>query len=377
MASEAPKLKDYFTPAVVAEIGERLRAHYPSLDLAAFTDHVMQPADGEPFDALAFTARSRRIADAIEATVDLDPVAMFELLVQSLPAELDGSAGTLNDGFMLWPYGDVIGRHGSAHPTEALTACYELTKRFTAEFAIRPILADHPSTLETLASWAEDPNEHVRRLVSEGTRPRLPWAQRLALPLEPVVALLRTLRADDSAYVRKSVANHLNDLAKDHPDRIIELLASWHDEGHPHTQWIVRHALRNHLKAGTPAALQIYGYEPPQVTIAGLAVAPAAAAIGDAVECSFAIESTSGEPQLLMIDLVMGYRKANGSLSPKVFKFRELTIDGHQSVSFAKGFDMVVRSTRKLYPGEHSLAVRVNGVDLAETTFDLAAADAG
>ena len=113
------------------------------------------------------------------------------------------------------------------------------------------------------------------------------------------------------------------------------------------------------------------------MTIAGLAVAPAAAAIGDSVECSFAIESTSGEPQLLMIDLVMGYRKANGSLSPKVFMFRELTIDGHESVSFAKGFDMVVRSTRKLYPGEHSLAVRVNGVDLAETTFDLAAADAG
>ncbi len=375
--AEAPKLKDYFTEDVVRSIGDRLATHHRTFDVDRFVGRVMAPDDGEPFDTLEFTARSRRIADGIEATADLDPVALMDLLVRSLPPVLDAADGSLNEGFSLWPYGEVIARHGAEHPAEGLAASYELTQRFTSEFAIRPILAHHPDALATVAQWATDPSEHVRRLASEGTRPRLPWAQRLSLPVDEVLAILSTLRADESAYVRKSVANHLNDLAKEHPERIIAMLADWHREaeaaGIEETQWIVRHALRNHLKAGTPAALAIFGYEEPQLEVRGLAATPASVAIGDDVEFSFVLESTAtgADDQLLMVDLVMGYRKANDSVSPKVFKFRELHLETGAQQECSKRFAMVERSTRRLYPGEHSLTVRVNGQDLATTTFDL------
>lgn len=369
--AEAPKLKDYFTETVVRGIGERLAKHQTNFSVDKFVDRVLAPAGQARFSELEFTERSRRIADAIDEVAGLEPVALFDLLTRSLPPEIDGTEDTLNDGFSLWPYGELIARHGAEFQAEGLAASLELTKRFTAEFAIRPILAASLEALTTVVAWASDPNEHVRRLASEGTRPRLPWAQRLALPVDDILAMLTQLRADPSPYVRKSVANHLNDLAKEHPDRIIELLASWHAEGLDHTRWIVRHALRNHLKDGTPEALAIFGYKPPRVEIVDLKVTPIAVAIGESVTVEFLLRSKSPNKQLLMIDLVMGYVKANGSTSPKVFKFRELTLDGKSDEPASKRFDLVVRSTRKLYPGTHTLSVRVNGADLATTNFEL------
>lgn len=374
--SDAPKLKDYFTDEVIRGIGSQLAAHAERFDVDTFVAATVTPADGPPFSELEFTDRSRRIADSIESTASLDPVALLELLVRALPPELDGTEGVLNDGFALWPFGEVIARHGATHPEAGLHACYELTKRFTSEFAIRPILAAHPRALETLSDWVTDDNEHVRRLVSEGTRPRLPWAQRLALPLDDILPLLETLNADPSPYVRKSVANHLNDLAKGHPERIISLLADWHsstdaDEEGEATRWIVRHALRNHLKDGTPAALEIFGYAPPKLDVDGLTIEPGHVAIGESVDVHFTLHSKGSTNQLLMVDLVMGYVKANGSTSPKVFKFREFTLEAGATEACSKRFDMIVRSTRKLYPGVHTLTVRVNGQDLASTSFDL------
>ncbi len=370
--ADAPKLKDYFTPVVVREIGDRLAAHHRPFDVDGFVDRVLSPPDAEQFDRLEFTARSRRIADAIDDTAGLTPPELFDLLVRSLPPELDGSDGVLNEGFSLWPYGDVIAAHGAEHPDEGLAACVELTKRFTGEFAIRPILAAHPAALATVAGWVTDPNEHVRRLVSEGTRPRLPWARRLTLPVDEVLDMLAELRADPSPYVRKSVANHLNDLAKEHPARIIDLLADWHRDGGDETRWIVRHALRNHLKDGTPKALSIFGYLPPEVEVEDLAVSPKRSPIGETVEASFSLVSTGGaDRQKLMVDLVMGYVKADGSTSPKVFKYREFDLDGGGRQACTKSFAMVPRSTRRLYAGPHLLTVRVNGQDMATTGFEL------
>lgn len=373
--ADAPKLKDFFTADVVRGIGQRVARYAHTFDVDRYVDRVLVPVSEAPFTELEFTARSRRIADAIVETADLPPIDLLGLLTRTLPNELVGYEGVLNDGFDLWPYGDIIGRLGVDHPNEALAACYELTKRFTSEFAIRPILASHPHLLEQVATWVDDPNEHVRRLVSEGTRPRLPWAPRLQVPLDDVLAILTALRADESAYVRKSVANHLNDLSKEHPDRVIALLGEWHAEaverGIEETVWVVRHALRNQLKDGTPSALAIFGYSPPEVDVVDLAVEPATVAIGDRVAASFTLRSTSSVEQKLMVDLVMGYVKANGSTSPKVFKYRELMLAPTADEVCEKSFDMVVRSTRRLYPGVHTIAVRVNGEDLASCSFEL------
>lgn len=365
--SDAPKLKDYLTPEVISEIGERFRSVHAPFDVAAFSAAVLD----ETWDELTFTNRTKRIGDAIWTTLGLEVEPGLAIVEAVLPEELDDPDGALNDGFWMWPLGDLIAAHAVDHPEPALRTIEALTKRFTGEFAIRPFLDRYPETLDRVATWAKDPNEHVRRLASEGTRSRLPWASRLDLPVDRVLAVLSSLRADQSLYVRRSVANHLNDLAKDHSDRIVALLEEWHAEDVPETTWIVRHAMRNHLKNGDPRVLALFGYQEAKVDVTELEVNPGTVAIGESVAIEFDLTNTGGEPQKLMIDLVVGYQKANGSIGPKVFKFKdfELAADGNERCT--KKLDLVVRSTRKLYAGAHTVTVRVNGADLAAASFEL------
>lgn len=365
--ADAPKLKDYFTAEVIGQIGERINSVHAAFDTTSFVADVLSPG----WDDLAFVARSRHIAGALWTGIDLDVEPALDVLMAALPDELDDPEGVLNDGFFLWPFGDLIAAYAVDHLDAGLDACEELTKRFTSEFAVRPFLARYPEALDRVAQWAQDPSEHVRRLASEGTRSRLPWATRLDLPTDQILAVLSELRADPSLYVRRSVANHLNDLAKADSDRIVTLLESWHAEGVEETTWIVRHAMRNHLKQGDPRVLAMFGYEPATVDVIDLAITPASVAIGESVTITFDLAEQAGRAQKLMVDLVVGYVKSNGSVSPKVFKFKdfELVADGTQPCS--KKLDMVVRSTRALYPGEHSVTLRINGADLATATFNL------
>ena len=365
--ADAPKLKDYFTAEVIGDIGERIRSVHAPFDTNAFVTNAL----GTDWNGLTFTERSRRIANALWAGIGLDVVPTLDVLVAALPDELDDPEGALNEGFSLWPFGDAIAAHAVDQMDAGLDACEELTKCFTSEFAVRPFLARYPEALDRVALWAHDPNEHVRRLASEGTRPRLPWATRLDLPIDTVLTILTELRADPSLYVRRSVANHLNDLAKADSDRIVRLAESWHAEGVEETTWIVRHAMRNHLKQGDPRVLAMFGYEPAAIDVAGLAIAPSSAAIGESVSITFDLVERAGRDQKLMIDLVVGYVKSNGSVSPKVFKFKDFELAAGASQPCTKKLDMVVRSTRALYPGQHSVTVRVNGADLATATFEL------
>jgi len=367
--TEAPKLKDYFTGDLVRETGERVRSVHPSFDVEGF----VVAAIGEDWEGLAFTARSRRIGDALWGTLDLDVEPALDVVTSLLPEELDDPDGALNNGFWMWPLSDLIANHAVDHLDAGLDACEALTKRFTSEFAVRPFLARYPEAMDRVADWANDPSEHVRRLASEGTRPRLPWAARLDLPMEPVLDVLTGLRRDESLYVRRSVANHLNDLAKIDSDHIVSLLEEWHGEGIPETTWIVRHAMRNHLKNGDPRVMALFGYEPADVVVDGLAITPDRVAIGESVVITFDLFETAGRDQKLMVDLVVGYVKSNGSIGPKVFKFKDFELEARATESCRKNLDMVIRSTRQLHPGTHSITVRVNGADLASASFDLSA----
>ena len=365
--SDAPKLKDYFTEEVIDDLGGRIQAVHRTFDRGTFVAAVLD--DG--WNERSFGERTRHIAEALRQGLDLDVAEALQVLVDSLPHELDGYEGVLNDRFWLWPFGDFIAAYAGDELDAGLDACYELTKRFTAEFAIRPLLAAHPEALDRVATWTSDPNEHVRRLVSEGTRPRLPWATRLDLPTDTVIGILSELRADPSPYVRKSVANHLNDLSKGDPDRIIALMEEWHAEEVAETTWIVRHALRNHLKDGEPRVLGLFGFNPPQVDVDSLRVDPGVANIGDSVELRFTLRERAGQTQRLMVDLVVGYVKASGAQAPKVFKYRELELAADDSVECRKRLELKQRTTRRLYPGPHTVTVRVNGEDLATAGFEL------
>ncbi|MEP6771946.1 MAG: DNA alkylation repair protein, partial [Polaromonas sp.] len=225
--------------------------------------------------------------------------------------------------------------------------------------------------------WAKDESEHVRRLASEGSRPRLPWSFRLdALMADPDLAapILDALRADSSLYVRKSVANHLNDITKLHPDWVLGRLKSWPLEN-PHTAWIARHALRTLIKQGNRQALGVIGAgKKAAVGITGLSIIPKKLTLGERMALSFTLQSTSRQSQRLVVDYAVHYVKKSGSSSAKVFKLKELTLAAGESVRLSRS--QIVRdfTTRVHHAGRHAVDIMVNGECLASGHFDLAKA---
>jgi 3-methyladenine DNA glycosylase AlkC len=255
----------------------------------------------------------------------------------------------------------------------------EALKYFTAfgssEFAIRHFLrADMQRSLKLMHDWSLDANEHVRRLASEGSRPRLPWSFRLEqIQADPrlAAAILDNLKADPSLYVRKSVANHLNDITKDHPEWVLDLIEGWSLDN-PHTAWIARHALRSLIKQGNLRALAIIGAgAKPEVQIIDVQVNPPVIGLGEKITLSFAVKSTAHNSQRLVIDYAIDYVKANGSTSAKVFKLKALTLPGNATQSIARGQHIKELTTRRHYAGKHAVHVLVNGERLASTAFEI------
>jgi 3-methyladenine DNA glycosylase AlkC len=266
-------------------------------------------------------------------------------------------------------------RRGLAQPGRALAVLHALTQRFSAEFAIRPFIAAHPAlAFATLARWANDPSVHVRRLVSEGSRPRLPWGMRLkALVADPspTLPLLRALQDDPSAYVRRSVANHLNDIAKDHP----ALVAAWLEEHLPgapaERRALLRHASRTLVKQGDARVLAAWGQGGRFRGEATLALKPARLVLGGAVQLTLELRSTARSEQALAIDYVVHHVKANGSTSPKVFKGWQLTLAPRATLALEKRHAVRPITTRTYHPGRHRVVVQINGQPAAEAAFTL------
>ncbi|WP_395173377.1 hypothetical protein [Roseibium alexandrii] len=174
--------------------------------------------------------------------------------------------------------------------------------------------------------WTQDPNVHVRRLVSEGTRPRLPWGMRLHRLIEDpssTVPLLEALKDDREEYVRRSVANHLNDIAKDHPALVSDIAANWLKNATPQREKLVRHACRSLIKNGYEPALRAFGLNAPEIHLADLSIEREQVRFGSSLSFSVALKSTATRSQDLIIDYVLHFRKANGKLAPKVFKWDE------------------------------------------------------
>lgn len=248
-----------------------------------------------------------------------------------------------------------------------MAAQYEITKRFSAEFCIRAFLVRHPErTLARLLDWARDESVHVRRLVSEGTRPRLPWAPRLRAFQQdprPVIRLLELLKDDPERYVQRSVANNLNDISKDHPDLAVETCRRWLIGGALHRKWIVKHALRFLVKKGHRGALDTLGVgSRPDVTVGAVRLAPRGVKLGGELRFSFEVVSTGKRSQELLIDYVVHFVKANGATRPKVFKLRRIVLPPAARVELASAVSFADMTTRRHYPGRHRVDALINGV---------------
>src|SRR5262245_43169945 len=276
-------------------------------------------------DSLSFSGRNALIRDTLRAYLPQDFSEAVRILLDALEPEIPHCELSGFDRFTVMSQNDFVAAYGLEHLDLSLRALHELTKRFTAEGAVRAFLQRYPEqTLARLAEWAADPNCHVRRLVSEGTRPRLPLAPRLRAFVKdprPVLALLELLKADPVLMVHRSVANNLNDIAKDHPDLVVETLARWKQAADSRTEWIIGHAARTLLKQGHTGALALLGY-PVEINIrvASLQLNRTRVHIGEDIVFAIEIQSTADTPQNLMIDYVVHHMKANGKLVPKVFK---------------------------------------------------------
>jgi len=287
----------------------------------------------------------------------------------------DNSADPLRS-FAAWPFIDYVAEYGLDHPEIALPLLRRLTGLFSAEFAIRPFIIHHPRiSMRHLQAWAGDTSADVRRLVSEGTRPRLPWGQRLPAFCKdpsPVLALLEHLNDDKSLVVRRSVANNLNDISKDNPDQVIRTCRRWLINANDERTWIIRHATRSLVKAGHPAVFGLLGYtENPVLQLENLAINKRRIKLGESVEVLADLCSTSRQKQHVVIDYAIHHIKANGARKPKVFKLRTIRLAPGERVSLSKRHAIRPITTRKYYAGTHAVEVLVNGKAIDKIEFEL------
>lgn len=243
------KHKEWFDRDCAVRIGEAVKANYAGFDIAGYADEV-----DAGVTELELKDRVLLMAKGLRNRLPDDYAKAAAILQSSLGDPLEGEAGMFTEGYWLMPVARLVEEFGREHFDESMDLCAEITRRHTSEYAVRPYIEAEPArALVTLREWVDSPDLHIRRLASEGARPRLPWASRLQLFIddpEPVLALVTPLRADPSLYVRKSVANLLNDVSKDHPERIVGLAQEWKQDSNPKTDWIVRHGTRTLRKKG-------------------------------------------------------------------------------------------------------------------------------
>jgi 3-methyladenine DNA glycosylase AlkC len=358
----APALKEIFNAERLKHIATEMTAVYPGFNAKAF---LKMANDG--LADLSIMQRMARVSECLHAVLPLGYDESLEVLRALAPR--------LNSGFVSISLPHYVAMYGGHDFEQSMEALKYFTTFGSAEFAVRYFLrSDVQRSLALMQEWSRDQNEHVRRLASEGSRPRLPWSFRLEqVQADPklAAAILDNLKADESLYVRKSVANHLNDITKDHPEWVLDLIEGWPLDN-KHTAWIAKHALRSLVKQGNQRALAIIGASgKAEVEIVGLTVEPAVIRLGEKITLSFGVKSTVAESQRLVIDYAIDYVKANGSSSAKVFKLKALTLPGNATELVSRGQQIKELTTRKHYVGVHAVHILVNGERLASTSFEI------
>ncbi len=273
--------------------------------------------------------------------------------------------------FMFFP--DYIELYGQNHFEQSMMSMKEITKFTSCEFAVRPfIIASQKRGLAIMEEWSLDENEHIRRLASEGARPRLPWA--IALPAlkkdpKPLVPILENLKNDPSEYVRRSVANNLNDISKDHPEFVLKVFNQWIG-GDKNRNKLVKHGARTLLKKGDVRALRLFGWEPnPSISINQLMIHTPKVKVGEALDFEFNIENSSKKEAVVRLEYAIYYKRSNGEQSKKVFKISEKKCQAKSSLRVKRKQSFKVISTRRYYEGEQGLSIIINGVENEKRSF--------
>lgn len=337
-----------------------------NFDHRKFFQHVTKGLDD-----LSLNARLRNTSVILRSHLPGDFAAAVNILYKAAPA--------LQKGYTALVLPDFIGLYGHDHFDLSMEALRRFTSMGSSEFAVREFLKrDLPRTLRVMQEWAKDKDPHVRRLASEGSRPRLPWSFRLdAVIKDPSLTtpILEQLKSDDELYVRKSVANHLNDISKDNTAYMLRLVKSW-DAAHPSTAWIIKHASRTLIKKGDADSLSLFAFEKNlRLRVDNLRLQPKQLKLGDTLSFSFELVSEKKTSQKLVVDYAIHYAKASGFLSRKVFKLKELVLAPGQTMTILKKQVIKDMTTRKHFNGRHTVEILVNGKSFGQAAFNLVSAE--
>lgn len=363
--AEDRALKNLFNQTSVGELAAAVHVVYPAFERAVFLTQVFD----EQWVTRELKQRMRHVTLTLSAYLPADYRTALDVLFAALPH-------LAHQGFEKMVFPDFVEVNGLDDYDASMPALERFTQHMSAEFAIRPFIVRYPArTLAQMLAWAQHPNADVRRLASEGCRPRLPWG--MALPAlqadpAPILPILEQLKNDPSETVRRSVANNLNDIAKNQPALVIDLLRRWQVDASPEMKGLTRHALRTLVKAGDPDALALLGYGgAPAVTIENVTVEPTVIPLGGEVVLTFDITSTASAPQELVIDYVVHLVRANGSRTPKVFKLSKKTIQPGETLHLRKRHSFAPVTTRTYYAGTHALQPQVNGLLGGKAPFEV------
>jgi len=351
------KLKDTLIPTnQVLKLAEAIQSVYPQFEVDEFIGLVLD----SDWIGLELKQKMRHIAVCLKLKLPVNYLESIQILEQIAPQF---------KGFIALSFSDFVECYGLDDWDISMNALSRFTSSCTSEFAVRPFLDKDPlRAMEYFYRWAEDENQHIRRLASEGCRPRLPWG--IGLPKfkkDPalIIPILEKLKNDQEEFVRRSVANNLNDISKDHPLLVLDLLEAWKGQS-PEIDRIIKHACRTMLKDGNKRALVLFGFaNPDQLQVYSLSADKQKLKIGDQLQFSFILSNNSGKPQKVRLEYRIHYVKSNGKTSAKIFQISEGKFPpGEHAISKKQAFTDF--TTRTHFAGEHRLEIVVNGDAKAE-----------
>jgi len=345
-------LKDEFDKVFIVELSCKISAQTTAFNQSLFDATLIN----HQWKKKELKERIRSIAQAIHSQLNLTYKDQFKIL-SKIVLNYKGLKG------LVFP--EFVQLYGLNDIATSFKAMELFTQYSTAEFAIRPFIKKYPKeSHQQLLSWSMSDNHHLRRLASEGSRPRLPWAPNLdAFIKNPQsnLPILENLNNDDSLYVRKSVANHLNDISKDHPQLVLNIAKDWYGNTQ-NTDWIIKHALRTLLKKGDKKALAIFGLDNSnQLKIENLCLSQKEIKIGDFIHFEFDVSNSSKQQRNIRLEYGIDYVKANGSTSRKIFQLSEFILQPNSTKIVKRKQWFKELSTRKHYPGQHEISLIVNG----------------
>lgn len=350
-------------------ISDALIRAYPKFDADRFLRGLKKE-----LEPLELKARMLRLTDRLTEVLPDSPRRTFPILIEAL--EAGAAEGEGLSGFPVWPLTQYIATHGQGEFELSMNALREMTRRFSAEFAIRYFLISNEArTLKQMIAWTEDRDEHIRRLASEGSRPLLPWGQKLvSFVADPnkTWPILERLRGDGSLYVRTSVANHLNDHTKNHDDWVFERLKTWDlSNATPELKWILRRGLRTCVKRGDARALAIFGVGTVAVKVLSAELLTKRLIAGGALETRVTLSNPSDRIGKVIVDHEIHLLRANGRHGKKVFKGRILELAPGEKRTVEFRIPLRIVTTRKYYPGKQGWSLITNGVRSSIQWFEL------